>query len=66
MHVQVILAQVSLDQQLILLRVSPRQHEMILTGHEPIKLFKPVRLAQSLCCVDSLHLHRQDRKLSLV
>ena len=56
-HVEVILAQVSLHQQLVLLGVPPGQHQVVLAGHKPVELLEPVRLAQLLRRIHRLDLH---------
>ena len=44
-HVQVPPAQVALDQELVLLRVSASHHQQVLGGHEPVEALKPEGLS---------------------
>lgn len=55
-HVEVILLQVALDQELILLGVPSADHQIVLTRHKPVELLEPVRLAQLLHRRHRLHL----------
>ena len=57
MHVEVILAQVALHQQLVLLRVSPAHDQVVLAAYKPVELLKPCRLAQLLHGHHCFHLH---------
>lgn len=55
-HVEVVLAQVALDEQLVLLRVAAADHQVVLARHKPVELLEPGRLAQLLHRRHRLHL----------
>lgn len=57
MHIQVVLPQVALHQQLILLRVAAAHDQVVLARHKPVELLKPGRLAQLLHRRHCFHLH---------
>lgn len=58
-HIEVRGTHVALDEELILARVSPAQHQQPATRHKPVKLFKPHLLANlldgSVGGVDAVH-----------
>ena len=56
MQIEIILAQVALHQQLVLLRISASDHQIVLAGQEPIEFFKPSWLPHLLYCCSCLDL----------
>ena len=53
------LLEVALDNELVLLGISPTDDQIVLAGHKPIELLKPVWLAHVLNGGDSAHLSQQ-------